>query len=81
LRDVEGDWQRRLGIIDWLRLSGYLKSVDKLTEAWKDCPPLYQLDWDVVHRNLSVQPPVPFKPLSSVASDESVANPGRPLGD
>ena len=63
LREIEENWQARLGALQWLQISGYLKKSERMTDAWDDNIPIYKLDWEIVHRELGVQVPKPFLPM------------------
>jgi three-Cys-motif partner protein len=69
---IERDWRTRLGAFQWLESEGYLRRAEVMTDAWKDVPPLYKLDWDVVRQKLGIDPPPALVPLS--ASQVSMFN-------
>ena len=67
-RDFEENWQGRLAALQLLEALGYLKKEPPITDAWADAVPMYRLDWDVVRKNLGVQPPNPLSPMEPKAS-------------
>lgn len=64
LREIEDNWQLRMGALNWLDSIGYLKSSKQLTDAWPDPPPLYRIDWPIVREKLGIDPPPLLEPLS-----------------
>lgn len=51
--------------LDWLESQGYLTEINQNTNAWKNPPKLYRLDWEHVEKTLSVKPPLELSPLKS----------------
>lgn len=52
--------------LEWLESNGYIKKINDLTDAWKEKPNLYQLDWSFLKERLGIDPPAPLKPFSSM---------------
>jgi three-Cys-motif partner protein len=63
LRAMEDSWQARLGALQGLQIAGYLTKEEPMTDAWEDKVPMYRLNWDVVRKNLGVQPPNALLPM------------------
>lgn len=61
-----GDFDLIRYSLEWLESQGYIKKINDLTDAWKEKPNLYQLDWNFLKERLGVDQPVPMKPFSSM---------------
>lgn len=52
--------------LEWLESYGYIKKIDDLTDAWKEKPDLYQLDWNFLKKQVDIDPPMSLHPLSDM---------------
>lgn len=66
LRGFEESWQARLAALQWLEIVGYLRKHEPETDAWQDTVPMYKLDWEIVKKNLGIEPPKELLPLEPV---------------
>ncbi len=56
----------RKASLAWLSMKGYLIKIPTLTKFWKKPPDLYQLNWESLQENLSIQAPPSLEPLRLV---------------
>jgi three-Cys-motif partner protein len=63
-KDVEGDSQRRVQLLEWLEQKGYLRRCD-FGNPWDPSVKQYRLNWEALKGALGIDPPVPLVPLSS----------------
>ena len=52
--------------LEWLHSKGYIKKIKSFTNAWREQPQLFQLNWEVVKQNLGIPFPPVLKPISKI---------------
>jgi three-Cys-motif partner protein len=66
LHDELLDYDSLKNILEWLSTEKYIKQINYLTDAWKDMPNVYRINWNIIKERLDIDSPLPLVPLASI---------------